>query len=173
MSFSSVPLAEESGTRFGRRPAARSRSTVRLRAIVWSHAASEPVSRVEQLRSVPEREKRLLHHFFGDLPIGCQPDRRREDRVDVPVVQGGQRVLRTGGNLANEGRFVAWGVTVACHRLRAAGLVGFDRERKGPSLEAAREDDVGLGREHMAGRLDAAARIRSRSRVSRARTLMR
>ena len=28
--------------RFGRRPAARNRSTVRLRAIVWSHAASDP-----------------------------------------------------------------------------------------------------------------------------------
>ena len=101
------PPADESGTRFGRRPAARSRSTVRLRAIVWSHAASEPSRRVEQLRPVPEREERLLHYLFGDLPIRCQPARRREDRVDVPVVQSGQRVLRTRRDLADEGRFVA------------------------------------------------------------------
>jgi hypothetical protein len=42
-SGSSPGRSEPADTRRGRRPMARSRSTVRFRAIVWSHAASDPV----------------------------------------------------------------------------------------------------------------------------------
>ena len=90
---SSGAAADESATSDGRRPAARSRSIARFRAIVCSHAASEPAARVERLGPVPQGEECLLHDLLGDPPIRCQPIRRSEDRGAVPVVDDLERRL--------------------------------------------------------------------------------
>ena len=125
----------------GRRPAARSRSTVRLRAMVCSHAASEPSVRVVRLRPVPQRQERLLHDLFCHSPIRCQPARRREDRVPVTVVERGQRVMRAARDLAHERGVVASPASMPRHRIRP----GVARRFRGHPVTTSRPP-VGPGR---------------------------
>ena len=72
-----------------------------------------PDGRIEQLGPIPERQERLLNHLFGDLPIRGQADRRREDRVDVPIVERRQGRLRASGDRPDEIGLGLLGVTVA------------------------------------------------------------
>ena len=58
--------------------------------------------RIEQLGPVPEGEERFLDHLLGDLSIRRQPAGRREDRVDVAVVEITQGRLRASRHLADK-----------------------------------------------------------------------
>ncbi len=130
-----------------------------------------PDIRVEQLRPVPEREERFLDDLLGHLPIRCQPVRRREDRVDVPIVEIAEGRLRARRDLADE-EGVVERRSISPHRYDSAppsvSLGTWRGRRSNPD-----ENTTSVSVWKTFGVDWTSWRTRSRSRVSRARTLIR
>ena len=172
VSCSSMPAADESGTRFGRRPAARSRSTVRLRAIVWSHAASEPVCGLNS----SARFQSARNVSCTTSSATCRSEVNRIDAAKTASACRSYRAASASCEPAATSRtragVVARDVTVAGHRLRALEPRRFRSARwKGrrskPLERTTSVSVVNTWRVACTRR-----RMRSKSRVSRARILI-
>lgn len=59
---------------------------------------------IEQLGAVPQRQERLLDDRFGDAVIPAEPQRHREDRLDVAILESAKGGLRPIDHLLDEER---------------------------------------------------------------------
>ena len=171
LSCSSSSAADRAaGSAFGRRPAARSRSTVRFRAIVCSQAASDPIAGSNELA----RFHNARNVSWTTSSATCRSEVSRladgVDRVDVPVVELRQGVLRPGRDRADEGGVVGR-LTVLGHGY-AGSARRFRRDVSSGRRSKPLERTTSVSVLKTLGVDWTWRRTRSRSRVSRARTLM-
>ena len=116
-----------SDTSVGRRPMARSRSTVRFRAIDRSHvpsdasAGSNSSARFQSARNVSCTTSSAMP------PIAREPERDGMDAVDVPVVERREGLLRAARDGPDERSLVGSARAALRHPLRAPAPSGFGR----------------------------------------------